>query len=65
MSEIKILEIKINDLNIDLSDKIYYYAKIEKDKKHFICQMVTDGVINPHLNIQQWSEYVKNNYQTT
>tara|TARA_R110000868_G_scaffold92816_1_gene257426 strand:- start:354 stop:593 length:240 start_codon:yes stop_codon:yes gene_type:complete len=60
MNEIKIIDIKIDDLNIDLSDKVYYYAKIEKNKKYFICQMVTDGIINPHLNIKEWSDYVKN-----
>jgi hypothetical protein len=56
----EILEIKINKLNIDLSDKVYYWAKILKNNKTYICQMVTDGIINPHLDLNQWSDYIKN-----
>ena len=56
----KILEIEIKSMKeIDLSDKIYYYAKILKDNKKFICQMVTDGIINPHMDLKQWTEYIK------
>ncbi len=55
----EILEIKIDNLNIDLSGKVYYYAKILKDKKKFICQMVTDGITDSHLDLKEWTERVK------
>jgi len=57
---IEILEIKIDNLNIDLSDKVYYYAKVKKNKQNFILQMVTDGIINHHLDLKQWKDYVIN-----
>jgi hypothetical protein len=56
---IKILEIKIDNLNIDLSDKVYYYAKILKDNKKFICQMVTDGITNKHMDLKEWTNYIE------
>lgn len=55
----EILEIKIHDLNIDLSGKVYYWAKVSKDKQVFICQMVTDGIINHHLNLKEWKDYIE------
>jgi len=55
----KILNIKIDNLNIDLSGKVYYYAEILKDNQKFICQMISDGIKNPHLNLEQWTERIK------
>ena len=59
----KILEIKIDNLNIDLSDKVYYYAKVLKNKQRYICQMVSDGIKNPHLNLEEWTKRVKQEMQ--
>lgn len=56
----KILEIEIKNMKeIDLSNKVYYYAKILKNNKHFICQMVTDGIFYPHMNLKEFTEYLK------
>jgi hypothetical protein len=58
----EILDLKITSMkDIDLSDRIYYYAKIKKDNKKFICQMATDGIIYPHMTSKQFIEYIKNN----
>jgi hypothetical protein len=60
---IKILDIKIEKLNIDLSDKLYYTAVILKNKKKFRCQMITDGVLNKHMDLKEWVNCIKNEFK--
>ena len=58
--KVKITEVKIKDMNdVDLSGQRYYYATLDWGFKKIRTAFNTDGFFNPHINMDEWLEYLE------
>jgi hypothetical protein len=56
----QITEVKIKDMNdVDLSGQRYYYATLDWGFKKIRTAFNTDGFIHPHMNMNEWLEYLE------
>jgi hypothetical protein len=58
--KVNITEVKIKDMNdVDLSGQRYYYATLDWGFKKIRTAFNTDGFFNPHMNMDEWLEYLE------